>query len=668
MPPPSRRADVRQNAGGNLVDTRRPRDAATPGRLPFAITSSVGVAVLLAHAVSHLPFISDDAFISLRYSQRLIEGHGLTWTDGPPVEGYTNFLWVVSCAALGALGLDLVDAARALGLVAMSLALLAVAWAVRPARLADLAPSLAATVGLALSGTFAVWAIGGLEQPLVAVFLAWAVALLLPALQPDRAVDRHTLFAGFLLGLLCLSRADGPVVCLGVGLGLLAALGFSPKAWKALLVLAVFPLLLTAGHLVFRYLYYGDIVPNSARVKVALSTQRLAAGSAYVLQGALAYAPLVLPALAALAVCLRSKVRRPRVLLLSTLALVWLAYVAFVGGDIFPARRQWLPALIPAALLAAEWLAQVSAGREWGRAACGALAACILAVLAGHQGGAYDPAVAAARWERWEWDGQALGAFMQRAFAQAPRKPLLAVDPAGALPYYSRLPALDMLGLNDRHIALNRPAEFGRGWMGHELGDGKYVLDRKPDLIVFEVPLGRERAYFLSGRQMQGDRQADIRPDPRFAEFYRLIQYEAPRPDSHPVQGPPLRALIWTRVEDGPVGVRRSADRVELPGFLLAAPPEGVARLGRQGELVGVVSLAGAGRFSGLRLEAGDWRCTVESDGPVRIDLRPSGAERLLAAGESPLQLVLLAETRVDLFVRSSGRAEIKTLVLDRTE
>jgi len=65
--------------------------------------------VLIVHARSY-PFLTyDDAFISLRYAQRLLDGQGLSWTEGPPVEGYSNLLWVLACALLAALGVDLAD-------------------------------------------------------------------------------------------------------------------------------------------------------------------------------------------------------------------------------------------------------------------------------------------------------------------------------------------------------------------------------------------------------------------------------------------------------------------------------------------------------------------------------------------------------------------------------
>ncbi len=47
--------------------------------------------VLLFHARRYMPFLSDDALISLRYAQRLVQGHGLTWTDGPACGGVFEF-------------------------------------------------------------------------------------------------------------------------------------------------------------------------------------------------------------------------------------------------------------------------------------------------------------------------------------------------------------------------------------------------------------------------------------------------------------------------------------------------------------------------------------------------------------------------------------------------
>jgi len=66
----------------------------------------VFAAIFVAHAF-YLGVIAEDAFISFRFAKNLAIGNGLVWNAGePPVEGYTNFLWVVISAAVLRAGLD----------------------------------------------------------------------------------------------------------------------------------------------------------------------------------------------------------------------------------------------------------------------------------------------------------------------------------------------------------------------------------------------------------------------------------------------------------------------------------------------------------------------------------------------------------------------------------
>lgn len=67
--------------------TPRPRSRALLGTWRFEpwLLVAVSVVVLGIHAKRYWPFLSDDALISLRYSERLVAGMGLTWTDGERV-------------------------------------------------------------------------------------------------------------------------------------------------------------------------------------------------------------------------------------------------------------------------------------------------------------------------------------------------------------------------------------------------------------------------------------------------------------------------------------------------------------------------------------------------------------------------------------------------------
>ena len=83
------------------------------------------VALIALHVLHVLRynFVSDDAFISLRYAANLLAGHGLVFNPGERVEGFTSPLWTLLLAGFGACGFDLLEAARALGLLCSILTL-----------------------------------------------------------------------------------------------------------------------------------------------------------------------------------------------------------------------------------------------------------------------------------------------------------------------------------------------------------------------------------------------------------------------------------------------------------------------------------------------------------------------------------------------------------------
>ena len=70
----------------------------------------------------------------------------------------------------------------------------------------------------------------------------------------------------------------------------------------------------------------------------------------------------------------------------------------------------------------------------------------------------------------------------------------IAVTAAGALPFYSGLYTIDMLGITDIHIAHRKMPAGGAGIAGHEKHDMDYVLSRRPTYI-FHYP-------FFTGRSV----------------------------------------------------------------------------------------------------------------------------------------------------------------------
>jgi hypothetical protein len=279
----------------------------------------------------------------------------------------------------------------------------------------------------------------------------------------------------------------------------------------------------------------------------------------------------------------------------------------------------------------------------WGRRAIAVVAACTLGFAVMQH---FDPQNRRARLERWEWDGAIIGDVLRRAF---PEKPLLAADAAGTLPYFSELPALDMLGLTDRHLATHRPTDFGAGDLGHELGDGRYVLEREPDLVIFCGPGGdpgrveedgtiRATPCFRSGHEMV--------EDPRFHERYTAVTVQGAGPRRTGPFGAAerhvVRSRVWMRREGGRIGIRREGDRVVVPAYLMMRIGNPVARLDDAGRFVVTVGGQAAAGVAAVPLAPGRWKLQLEAAGePLRTMVRMSDSEAMLGGGYNGADFVI---------------------------
>ncbi len=572
-------------------------------RTPIALLiGALSSAVLIVHARSYLPLVYDDAYISLRYAMRFLQGKGLTWTDGEAVEGYSNLLWVLSCAALGGLGLDLIDATRLLGLLCGALAMAAFMVAFPPRNWSGSLPVLAGTMFIALAGPVGIWAVAGLEGCMVAALLAWGIVLLRPLLDGAEPGWKTVLLPGIPLALLCLTRPDTPLIVVTIGAFLLIRAGSLRRGVIAALGLGALPGLATLGQIGFRLAYYGDWIPNTARAKVAFTAKRVDLGMECVADAWFSSYALWIPAAIALYVAWRDRSRRSRILLVVTLLVVWTGYAATITCRPF-GYRMLMPCFVLLPYLVAEaldWI--VGRRREAVRAAwVGTLAA--LLTFGWAQQNDNNIAMARGRMPTLSRKGATIGKLLRRAFTE--RDPLVAVDAAGAIPYFSQLRSLDMLGLNDAHIARLRTAGFGQGLQGHELGDGRYVFERQPDIIIGGI-LGGERLSYVGGREMEAD--------PRFADWYRLANFYA----ADPV---PLSFGIFCRLE-GRVGVQRSDEVIRIPGYLFASTEGAKARFDPSGALGTTFAGAISARLIKVELPAGAWRIATQGSGPFVLSVR----------------------------------------------
>ena len=205
----------------------------------------------------------DDAMISMRYAYNLVHGNGLVWNAGERVEGFTNPLWVGYMALFHLLPIPLTQMSLPIqisGAVFLGVNLYFVRGIVE--HFTDDLPAMLAAVALtAFYAPLISWGLLGMEVSILALILTATIWLIL-----KNGLDRFTPLIYILLAVATLFRIDMAVPYLVI----LAVMFIVQKQYRKqhlLWGLGLFILFLGAQTLA-RYLYYGDLLPNTYYLKV----------------------------------------------------------------------------------------------------------------------------------------------------------------------------------------------------------------------------------------------------------------------------------------------------------------------------------------------------------------------------------------------------------------
>jgi len=296
---------------------------------------------VFAALVLRAAWLCDDAYITFRTVDNLVNGLGATWNPGERVQVFTHPLWMLLLTAG-----RLVTGELYYTTLFLSLGLSTVAVFLLAARVASYGTGAAvALVALATSKAFVDYSSSGLEGPLAHLLIVLFVLAWLSEERGPRAAFQLALAAGCLLA----TRPDAlPLILPALALGLWRQRG----EWRAALI-GFLPLLLWEA---FALVYYGFPFPNTAYAKLSHGLPRselLGQGLAY-LGNSLRLDPITLLAIVGATVAGFAWHRRALAPLapLAIGVLLQLAYVVWIGGDFMSGRFLTGPLLVAAAILA----------------------------------------------------------------------------------------------------------------------------------------------------------------------------------------------------------------------------------------------------------------------------------------------------------------------------
>lgn len=448
----------------NQAATERRADVLALGFLLGGLGVYCGIAVYFGRRPE------EDAAMLLRYSRHLASDRGIVWNVGePPVDGATDFLFMLLVALLHRAGLSLESGAQGIGLVAHAATVALVYCGAR--RLHGASPALALVPATYLAfGPALRYTTASFGTPLfaLAATLAWWAATRAAQAEP-KALPGASLRLALASLLLGLARPEGVFL----GAFFLAAVLFYRRGDGARVLVSRFALVfLTLGlaYWLWRWHYFGHPLPNPFYKKgggvLHLHSLQKAWRDLF---------RLTLPFLTVVAAGLFLKATRRAALFVLLPVTAFVVLWVLISDETNYVMRFRYP-ILPVVLLgfagvAGPMLAPVarllSSSSPISRLVTAWTLALIAAAgLAAHQHSSFRQ-VAPKRM------GLHAAALVLRDYSR--RNYALATTEAGLLPLYSTWRAVDAWGLND-------------AWIAHHGGVTEDYLDRyRPEVIVFHA-------------------------------------------------------------------------------------------------------------------------------------------------------------------------------------
>ncbi len=486
-----------------------------------------GLLYLIALALAwNFRFVEDDAFISYRFAQNLAQGRGLVFNPGEKVQGYTNFLWTVIQAIPEKLGWTTPLFGEILGLVVL-VATVAVVLRLARAIMGDETRAVFVVLVLLANMTFIGYGTSGLEEMFQCLLVTSVALLLLPDIDhPHLSLLARRVIAGFIGGVALLTRLDSTVLIAAwfimslvaeyrLAAGTADAATSGPvtseeppppdgrigRVVSGALALGIPLLILVVPWLIWTHSYYGSFLPNTFTAKTGTSkVQPFLYGIFYLVGFVVSYAAFLL--IGRWRRLRRGLMALPGMRYAAVAVGLWCLYIVVVGADFMEFR--FMVPILPFLAIAAAYLIDhyTNLRREL------ALMVVLGLFSLGHmyvRNWAFPVFVFR---DLSHWPANYVGSWHQMGnilHEQFPGgldvsgQPLIAVVPLGVIPYYSQLPAIDMLGLADKTVAregLTSPFYYP----GHDrMAPIPYLVKRKVNLIIGQpedvVPLKGRTVY-----------------------------------------------------------------------------------------------------------------------------------------------------------------------------
>lgn len=212
----------------------------------------------LFFALTYFKWIVDDLFIYFRYASNFADGKGIVFNVGEYVEGISGLLWLFVLSAYKNSGLPLEFSAKLTGLISVIFQIFIIFKICLKMKFDYTAFGVCALMLFNLP--FIIWSVSGFE---IMLYMSLQILTFYLILNTDK-YKLNPFILSFLLFLVTVSRPEGILFSVCYLLFIFTISG--DKAYTVKVVTVYFITL--SGLLLFRFIYFGDILPNTYYAKI----------------------------------------------------------------------------------------------------------------------------------------------------------------------------------------------------------------------------------------------------------------------------------------------------------------------------------------------------------------------------------------------------------------
>jgi hypothetical protein len=461
------------------------------------------ICLFILHAL-HFNFVCDDAFISFRYAQNLNEGFGLVWNiNEKPVEGYTNFLWLILMGLFMKIGFEPIITSKVLGVFFGSCTIIlsylfAEKILQRKSPLNLLAPAI-----LAFCGPFAAWSTGGLETQMFTFFIIAASIMYLYEIQNDVSIPTSAILFAFA----SFTRPEGVLIfCITALHHFIFTLRKNKRFVSKTFFWLITFIIIYGIYSFWRYSYFGYIFPNTYYAKTGGGVDQIVRGLKY-FGSFIGFSNW--PVIIGIGFLFFFNPPRFSMLYLIMIIFTYTSYIICIGGDFLGMFRFVVPILPLMAITVQEsfisliqWIMRSVSNDFLKKSAIVFCSLSLFFLIAKSSRLSFD----SDEYNRIQFhqvvvnDQTAVGKWL---YQHASPNESFAAIAIGAISYYSKLTSIDRLGITDSNIAHTKMEYMGKGLAGHEKRNLGYILARKPTYFFGPLKVPLHTPYVPSAKEIR---------------------------------------------------------------------------------------------------------------------------------------------------------------------